>query len=66
MATRATDSPGSGNSHGSPRPGPPWLPCAGIPPASRIMRVTCMRSHVMKVVLRFVKSFSGPPESGSR
>ena len=43
-----------------------WLPCAGIPPASLSMRARCSRFHVMKVVLRFVKSFSGPPEPGSR
>ena len=43
-----------------------WLPWAGIPPESFIMRAMCRRFHVMKVVLRFVKSFSGPPEPGSR
>lgn len=26
----------------------------------------CMRFQVMKEVLRLVKSFSGPPDSGSR
>src|SRR6185312_7324833 len=43
-----------------------WLPCAGIPPASRNMRARCKRFQVRKVVLRLVKSLSGPPEPGSR
>ena len=43
-----------------------WLPCAGMPPASLSMRARCRRFQVMKVVLRVVKSLSGPPEPGSR
>ena len=43
-----------------------WFPWAGIPPASLIIRARCMRFHVMNVVFRFVKSFSGPPDPGSR
>ncbi len=43
-----------------------WLPWAGMPPASLSRRATCSRFHVMNVVLRFVKSFSGPPDPGSR
>ena len=43
-----------------------WLPWAGIPPASRSSRARCSRFQVMNVVFRFVKSFPGPPESGSR
>jgi hypothetical protein len=31
-----------------------------------IIRAMCIRFHVMNVVLRFVKSFSGPPDPGSR
>ena len=37
-----------------------WLPWAGIPPTSLSIRARCIRFHVMKVVLRLVKSFSGP------
>ena len=43
-----------------------WLPRTGIPPASLIMRAMCNRFQVINVVLRLVKSFSGPPEPGSR
>ena len=43
-----------------------WLPCAGIPPASLSMRAMCSRFQVANVVLRLVKSFSGPPEPSSR
>src|SRR6266545_5528983 len=43
-----------------------WLPWAGIPPASLSIRARCSRFHVMKVVLRLVKSLSGPPEPSSR
>ena len=43
-----------------------WLPWAGMPPASLSIRATCMRFHVMNVVLRLVKSFCGPPEPSSR
>ena len=43
-----------------------WLPCAGSPPTSLRMRARCRRFQVMNVTLRFVKSFSGPPESASR
>ena len=43
-----------------------WLPYAGIPPASRSSLARWSRFHVMNVVLRFVKSFSGPPLSSSR
>ena len=43
-----------------------WLPCAGMPPASLSIRARCSRFQVMNVVLRLVKSFSGPPEPGSR
>src|SRR5690242_11775339 len=43
-----------------------WLPCTGIPPASLSMRARCSRFQVMNVVLRLVKSLSGPPEPGSR
>ncbi len=43
-----------------------WFPCAGIPPASLSMRATWSRFQVMKVVLRLVKSFSGPPDPSSR
>jgi len=39
---------------------------AGMPPASLSIRARCSRFQVMKVVLRLVKSFSGPPEPGSR
>jgi hypothetical protein len=31
-----------------------------------IRRARCLRFQVMNVVFRFVKSFSGPPEPGSR
>ena len=43
-----------------------WLPWAGMPPASFSIRARCIRFHVMNVVLRLVKSFSGPPEPSSR
>ena len=43
-----------------------WLPCAGMPPESLSMRARCSRFHVRNVVLRLVKSFSGPPDPGSR
>ena len=43
-----------------------WLPYAGMPPASLSIRARCMRFHAMNDVLRLVKSFSGPPEPGSR
>jgi hypothetical protein len=43
-----------------------WLPCAGIPPRSLSVRAACIRFHVMNVVLRLVKSLSGPPDPGSR
>ena len=43
-----------------------WLPCAGMPPASVIMRAMWSRFQVMNAVLRLVKSFSGPPLPGSR
>ena len=43
-----------------------WLPWAGMPPASFSMRARWSRFQVMNVVLRLVKSFSGPPEPGSR
>ncbi len=43
-----------------------WLPCAGIPPASLSMRAMWSMFQVAKVVLRLVKSFSGPPDPGSR
>ena len=35
------------------------LPYAELPYAGSIIRATCIRFHVMKVVLRLVKSFSG-------
>ncbi len=44
--------------------------CAGCraPGCRRCLeqRATCIRFHVMNAVLRLVKSFSGPPEPGSR
>ena len=43
-----------------------WLPWAGMPPASLSMRAMCSRFQVANVVLRLVKSFSGPPEPSSR
>ena len=43
-----------------------WLPCEGMPPASLSIRARCIRFQVMNVVFRLVKSFSGPPEPGSR
>ena len=43
-----------------------WFPYAGMPPARWIIAARCMRFHVMNVVLRLVKSFSGPPDPGSR
>ena len=43
-----------------------WFPWAGMPPASVIMRARWSRFQVMNVVLRLVKSLSGPPEPGSR
>ncbi|CAN5804044.1 hypothetical protein BH24ACT2_BH24ACT2_10470 [soil metagenome] len=43
-----------------------WLPWAGMPPPALSIRARCRRFQVMKVVLRLVKSFSGPPEPGSR
>ena len=43
-----------------------WLPWAGMPPASFSIRARCIRFQVMKVVLRWVNSFSGPPEPSSR
>ena len=43
-----------------------WLPCAGMPPASLSIRARCIRFQARNVVLRLVKSFSGPPEPGSR
>src|SRR5215471_789936 len=43
-----------------------WLPWAGMPPASLSIRARCSRFQVMNVVLRLVKSFSGPAEPGSR
>ena len=43
-----------------------WLPCAGMPPASLSMRAMCSRFQVANVVLRLVKSFSGPPDPSSR
>ena len=56
---------GSGSRSGSRRPTPVrWLPCAGMPPASLSIRARCSRFQVMNVVLRLVKSFSGPPEPG--
>ncbi|HEY2307794.1 MAG TPA: hypothetical protein VGI05_18130 [Streptosporangiaceae bacterium] len=36
------------------------------PPASLSIRARCSRFQVMNVVLRLVKSLSGPPEPGSR
>jgi hypothetical protein len=41
-----------------------WLPWAGMPPASLSIRARWRRFHVAKVVLRLVKSLSGPPEPG--
>jgi len=43
-----------------------WFPWTGIPPASFSIRARWSWFQVMKVVLRLVKSFSGPPEPGSR
>ena len=43
-----------------------WLPCAGTPPAFFRSLARWSRFHVMNVVLRLVKSFSGPPDPGSR
>jgi hypothetical protein len=43
-----------------------WLPWAGMPPASLRMRAMCIRFQAAKVVLRLVKSLSGPPEPSSR
>ena len=43
-----------------------WLPWAGIPPASLSIRAMWSRFQVANVVLRLVKSFSGPPEPSSR
>jgi hypothetical protein len=37
-----------------------------MPPASFSIRAACSKFHVMNVVLRLVKSFSGPPEPASR
>ena len=37
-----------------------------MPPASFSIRARCSRFQVANVVLRFVKSFSGPPEPSSR
>ena len=41
-----------------------WLPWAGKPPAPLSICARCIRFQVMNVVLRLVKSFSGPPEPG--
>ena len=43
-----------------------WLPWAGMPPASLRIRARCSMFQAAKVVLRLVKSFSGPPEPSSR
>ena len=43
-----------------------WLPWAGMPPASLSIRARCSMFQAAKVVLRLVKSFSGPPEPSSR
>ena len=43
-----------------------WLPWAGMPPAPLIIFAMCIKFQVMNVVLRLVKSFSGPPEPSSR
>jgi hypothetical protein len=43
-----------------------WLPWAGTPPDRFNSAPRCSRFQVAKVVLRLVKSFSGPPEPGSR
>ena len=43
-----------------------WLPWAGMPPCVLSIRARCIRFQVMKVVLRLVKSFSGPPDPSSR
>ncbi|COX09454.1 Uncharacterised protein [Mycobacterium tuberculosis] len=37
-----------------------------MPPATRNICAMCIRLNVMNVVLRLVKSFSGPPDPGSR
>ena len=42
------------------------MPWAGMPPASLRMRARCSMFQAAKVVLRLVKSFSGPPEPSSR
>ena len=43
-----------------------WLPWAGMPPASLRIRARWSMFQAAKVVLRLVKSFSGPPEPSSR
>src|SRR5581483_6592437 len=43
-----------------------WLPWTGTPPASVIMRARWSRFQVLNMVLRWVRSLSGPPEPGSR
>ena len=67
MSSRLSGTRGWGSRSGSRRP-TRRAGCRGrgYPRASVTMRARCNRFQVMKVVLRFVKSFSGPPEPGSR